>query len=289
MEKILLGTIDSFMTILKKSIPFRNFLPLRRIISILFLSILMPCKVYALDITAGAATWLAWSEQHSKRAETKYTLDMESDVAFLYGPTLSVKFNEDFNLTFVFLYGRFTYKNQDPNDSTNFKSDRIDIDTALNYRLNEYFKVFGGIKYLSFDMMQVPYYSDLALPQFYEQQGLHRSLGLGLGLSATIPVSEDIFLLGTLSGFYLANIGKEKIAEIDLVIGTIGSSKAKYRDYGINSQFSAAYYIASMSTAINLGVRMQYFITDYNNDEYPVTIKHIIYGITLSATYSFNI
>ena len=244
-----------------------------------------------MDITAGAATWLAWSEQHSERAETKYTLDMESSPAFLYGPTLSVKFNEDFNLTFVFLYGRFNYKSQNPNDSTDFKSNRIDTDIALNYRLSEYFKVFGGIKYLSFDMMRVPNYFYLALPQLYDQQVLHRSLGLGLGLSATILVSENIFLLGTFSGFYLTNAGKEKIAVIDdlATMEIINRSKAKYRDYGINSQVSAAYYIASISTAINLGGRIQYFITDYNNDKYPVTVKHVIYGITLSATYSFNI
>ncbi|MCL2156069.1 MAG: hypothetical protein FWH53_10420, partial [Leptospirales bacterium] len=126
MKKFSLDTISGAMIILEKAFRSEIFcpdyylklkkffsilcrrvgLPLRLIISILFLSILIPYNVYALDITAGAATWLAWGEQHSERSETKYTLDMESSPAFLYGPTLSVKFNEDFNLTFVFLYGR---------------------------------------------------------------------------------------------------------------------------------------------------------------------------------------
>ena len=241
-------------------------------------------------MTIGTATWLAWGEQYCQKAESKYSLHMQSNPAFLYGPTLSVKFNEDFNLTFVFLYGRFNYKNQDPNDSTDFKSDRIDVDIALNYRLSEYFKLFGGIKYLSFDMMRGPYYPETdTFSQYNEHRGLHISSGLGLGLSATIPISENIFLLGTLSGFYLTNIGKEKIVLFDYYIEeTINSFKAEYCDYGINSQVSIAYYIAHVSTAISLGARIQYFETKYNNDEYPVTIKHIIYGITLSATYSFN-
>ncbi|MCL1865611.1 MAG: hypothetical protein FWF73_07350 [Spirochaetes bacterium] len=72
----------------------------------IFIGIIIPFKVYAVDISVGATTWYAWQE----RTYTEWDLDgakLDVDPAFFYGPAVSVKFNDDFNLTFVYLYGKF--------------------------------------------------------------------------------------------------------------------------------------------------------------------------------------
>ena len=233
-------------------------------------------KAHAIDMTVGATSWCAWGEQKSTGADSNAAA--KSDPALLFGPTLSVKISESFNLTFVYLYGKFNY--EDPGDS--FKSKRSDADLALNYRLSDYFKVFAGAKYLSFDMMQVEYISGSNLSV---NDGKHEFIGAGFGVTATFPITENLFLLATLSGF--SGWGTEKV---DVSGSKNFSFNAGINDYGINSTLSLAYYITSASTVISLGGRYQYFKTKYDEDKFfPVAIKNTIYGITLSAAYSFNI
>jgi hypothetical protein len=193
---------------------------------------------------------------------------------------MSVKLSESFNVTFVYLFGKFNY--EDHGDS--FKSKRSDADLALNYRLSGYFKVFAGVKYLAFDMMQVEHIASATETAIND--GKHQFIGGGLGLSATFPLANSLFLLATLSGF--SGWGYEKV---DV---TSASKKFSFdaglNDFGINSNLSIAYYISSASTAISLGARYQYFKTKYTESKYfPVTIDNTIYGVTLSAAYSFDI
>ena len=99
-------------------------------------------KAYAFDITVGATTWYTWNDMtHSEAGVIK-----DIDPAFLYGPALSAKFNDDFNLTFIFLYGKFDTKT----NTGDVKMTRMDSDLALNYRLNDYLKIFAGVKYLGY-------------------------------------------------------------------------------------------------------------------------------------------
>jgi len=224
------------------------------------IGIIIPCKVYATDISVGAATWYAWWDM------TQRGLTMEMDPEFLYGPALAVKFNEDFNLTFIYLYGKFDIINW---DGTTDKLKRTDSDLALNYRLNDYFKLFGGIKYNTY-----------SIPSNMDFWGV----GPGLGLGYTLPLSENLFLLANLSGFYLWAKEEDK---------DDGSGKPTYKfdakEYGINSTLSIAYYIASASTTVNIGGRYQYLKVDYDDDKPEGNMKHKFYGITLSATYTFSI
>ena len=252
---------------------------------VIFISIIIPCKGYTIDITAGMTSWFAWGEQKSSGANSNPV--MQSSPAFLFGPTLAVKLSEKFSLTFVYLYGgKFYYEDKDE-IAEKFKSKRSDADLALNYRINDYFKIFGGIKYLSYDMMQVRYTPSGGSSVTYENDGKHTVWGGGLGLTATFSVAENLFLLATLSGFRSVN-GQDKISQTD---GGTFSFEHTFEDYCINSSLSMAYYITSASTAISLGGRYQYFKTKYGDDNLfnGIAIKNTIYGVTLSATYSFNI
>ena len=219
----------------------------------LCIGIIIPQKLYAVDITVGATTWYAWWDIDAGQES------LDVDPTFLYGPALSVKFNNDFNLTFIYLYGKYDVTFDKGKDTVK----RTDSDIALNYRLNDYFKLFAGMKYMGFE-------------QDYKQN----AIGPGLGLSATVPVMENFFLLGTLSGFHLW--GKGKHGENN---GTISSN---YKEYGFNSTLSLAYYIAPASTTVSLGGRYQYFKTnDDSSNGNNFTSK--IYGATLTATYTFSI
>jgi long-subunit fatty acid transport protein len=249
-------------------------------------------------MTAGATVWYAWgsrfenTQDYSIRKNNNYTFDP----TFLYGPVLSVKFSDDFNLTFVYLYSKFgynedVYKDLGGNFFVKSNIKRADSDIALNYKLNDYFKVFAGAKYLSY---KISLSFDDPNPEIghCNSHSEHKSIGPGLGLSTTYPITNNIFLLGTVSGFYLFSKGEKfydhKIYDkypkpVNITIG--------YNEYGINSSLSVAYYIAKLSTVISLGGRFQYFVTDYYDYKffYINYIRNMIYGVTLSATYTFSI
>jgi hypothetical protein len=68
------------------------------------------------------------------------------------------------------------------------------------------------------------------------------------------------------------------------------SSDVDYKEYGVNSNLSIAYYIAEVSTVISLGGRFQYIYTAYKNNELGLSsIRFTMYGVTLTATYTFGI
>jgi hypothetical protein len=269
-----------------------------RFIYIIFiiLWIVIPCKAYALDITVGATTWYAWGSRYENTQ--KYSIRTNSNYAFdptfLYGPVASVKLNDDFNLTFVYLYSKFSYIENVYDDyegsyfvKSNIK--RSDSDLAVNYRLNDYLKLFVGAKYLAYQISLS--YDDTNGDNYYSNSK-HSGIGPGIGLNATYPVTDNIFLLGTISGFYLWSRDGEKFEDYYMYDKdrptkmTVG-----YNEYGINTNISAAYYISGWSTVISLGVRYQYFITDYSEYEPFLidSIKNQFFGITLTATYTFSL
>ncbi|MCL1864923.1 MAG: hypothetical protein FWF73_03835 [Spirochaetes bacterium] len=261
------------------------------------ISAIIPCKTYALDITLGATTWYALSEQNytqdKKRSPGVINNSIaKSDPAFLYGPTLAVRFTNDFNITFVYLYGHFeTEKDQGGGRKSKTKFSRSDSDIALNYRLGDYFKVFAGMKYLSYGI--TPARTDSVTFEISKNVDMHTSYGPGLGLSATVPVIGNLFALGTVSGLYLW--GSHGADITDMTVGTPPnyqqrSVNLKYNEYGINTTVSLAYYIAPASTVISLGGRFQYLKADYTkNSIYLKSIEFTSYGVTLTATYTFSI
>lgn len=226
------------------------------LIAVIFISLpLCQINLHAAEISAGATTWYAWWDFDNQDSAGE---DNEYGPEFLYGPAISVKFSDDYNFTFVFLYGKF-----DMDDSENEEIKRYDSDLALNYRLNSYFKIFAGGKYMA-------YKSGSGFD--------HSGYGPGAGLSAVLPLGGNIFILGNISGLYLW--GEEKSS---------GNETLKYNEYGMNSGLSLAYYINAASVTLSLGGRYQYFKTVPESSDNGSEIAHQFYGITASATYSFNL
>jgi len=258
----------------------------------IFIALIVSCRLYALDMTTGVAAWYASSEQYyTQKPQSGSGLVHDSLVkskpAFLYGPTLSVKLNSDFNITFVFLYGTFdTEKNTGAGGlMSKSKYQRSDSDLALNYRLNNYFKVFTGFKLLTYHITPTKY--DGMSFRITNMQP-HVSYGLGSGLSAAIPLIDNLFCLGTVSGLYL--LGADKVQMEELPGNNPRNLKNKYNEYGINTTLSLAYYIAPASTVISLGGRFQYLKAEYKQN--PICLDAItfaIYGVTMTATYTFSL
>ncbi|MCL2155518.1 MAG: Lpg1974 family pore-forming outer membrane protein [Leptospirales bacterium] len=273
------------------------------------ISSIIPSAVYSIDITVGATTWCAWGNRNEDIMSDRHwtgsawgnnsrrygnNTNYSFDPSFLYGPALSIKFNNDFNLTFVYLYGKFEHQATYSDNATEiphpmnavYKFKRNDSDIALNYRLNDYLKVFAGIKYMKYDIKLTA--ENLATNAVSPCNSNHTGYGPGFGFSGTYPLTENIFLLGTLSGFYLFSSGEE--FNDDLVYADTFNEKVGYNEYGINSTLSIAYYIAPAATVISLGGRFQYFKTDYDKKDrfYINSITNKMYGITLTATYTFS-
>ena len=268
----------------------KNLLLLFSAISI---SLIIPHKLYALDITLGGTTWYAQSEQYYTQVKSPGGLIgnsiAKSDPAFLYGPTVAVRFSPDFNLTFVYLYGFFeNEKKSGSGEPYTTKFSRSDSDLALNYRLGDYFKVFIGAKYLAYGI--TPAKQDAANFQVVGNVDIHKSYGPGVGLSATVPLVGNLFGLATVSGLYLWGDHDAKVKDYGANDDTARNVTLKFNEYGFNSNLSLAYYIAPASVVISLGARFQYLISDYDkNPIYLDSIKFTIWGATLAATYTFRI
>jgi hypothetical protein len=212
------------------------------------IGIILPYKAYSAEISVGASTCEAWIEQNSKNGD-----NLIIGPSFLYGPVLSLKVNESFDIRVVYLYGKFNETSN--NDKTKIR----DSELTFNVGLNDYFKIIAGVKYMG----------------FLEPDIKHIAYGPELGFSTTLPITYKINLIASLSGFYLG--GKK----------SGGSSKKGYNEYGINSTLSLSYYIASASITVSLGRKFQYFQSNYYKDN--DWVKNKFFANTLTATYSFDI
>ena len=251
----------------------------------LFILILAPYKVYAIDLTIGPSICFVWLDEKQKTLPFRYSYD--ADPAFLYGPIWSLKFNDDFNLTFTFLTGDFTCRATEYILGDFYTNTGIislgDVELVLYYRLNEYFQVFAGAKYIYWTYVgHIDSFAERALFVFIRSLVFGLPLGIEefdsrgpmLGLRADFPIAENLFLLAKLGGFYLW--GKDRCS----------TEKFTYKEYGINSNLALEYRIQSFPIAVSLGGRFQYSQTGYYDveDGNRNKRKQKIYGITLAVT-----
>lgn len=237
--------------------------------AVTLLTVSIPLK--AMDITVGAATWYSWWDMDAKMDTTEFSMDN----AFLYGPALAVKINDDFGLNMIFLYGEFEGDQTITGVSTKMPTNtkRYDSDTSISYRLNGYFKLFAGLKYMGYEIKGDGNSTYGVDPYTVE----NIAYGPAAGLSMVLPIVENIYLLVNGSGMYLWGTSKNTMSE-----------DTDANSYGYNTTASIAYYIASASVTLSIGGRYQYFkwIPDEDNG---TESDHAFYGITAAATYTFSI
>jgi len=227
-----------------------------------------------MDITVGANTWYSWWEMEPKDSPDKF----EYDPAFLYGPAFAVKFNDDFSLNTVFLYGKYNCDYKVYFETAGWQTIpadviRYDSDTSLSYRLSNYLKLFLGFKYTGYK------FNSEAEPALYMPEITVKNTiyGPAAGISGVFPLFDNFFLLANGSVLYLRGKSDNSAK---------GSSDVKCPGY--NTSASLAYYISPASVTISIGGRYQYL--DWNAvDNNGTDAAHKFYGITAAATYTFSI
>ncbi len=228
----------------------------------IFMTVSKPQAGTAAGMSVGAATWYTyWDYDNNSK--------IDIDPTFLYGPVFSFKINDRFNMTLAFLYGTFDMKYTSTTAVSNYEMTRYDGDFAVNYRLNDYFKIFIGAKYTNYNY------------EFEDDdvEMKHSGIGTGSGLSLIVPVYSGFFFIMNAGGVYLWGTEKTEFSNDD-------KNTEKSKDYGVNTTAALAYYIEPASVTLSLGGRYQYII---NNYEDSASEKHKFYGVTFSAIYSFDI
>jgi hypothetical protein len=215
------------------------------------IAIISPFAVKAVDVSVGATVWYASWDFKSKSEFQTDTMKLKAEL--MYGPLAAVKISQDWSVSSVFLYSS-SYET--PDDSIK----RMDSDTVVNYTFNKYLKFFAGNKFMRFSF----------------KTGYHQSDGPGGGLGATMPIIENLYLLGNGSVYYLFGSHKDD------------GGKKNMRESGFSAAGALAYYLEPASTTFTAGYRYQFFKTKYiSNDTYNSSDEHTFKGFTASIVYSF--
>ena len=178
-----------------------------------------PRPLQSATLGIGAAGWYTWWDPKPDFQPA------EADPSIMYGPQLVIAFSPTISLSSVFLYGKFNYYQE------NYESEieRYDSDTALSYKLNQYVRVFGGLKYMGYEW----------------EEGSHLGYGPGFGLGFTYQLSNSLFCVLSVSGLYLWAEQEDDSSE--------GNTTMDYTEYGVNSSVSFAYMIPSSSVSLLSG------------------------------------
>lgn len=209
----------------------------------------------AASVSVGAASWYSdWSFDQQSQGKKPV------DSALMYGPLFSVSFADRWSWSNIFLYGKFTL--HDPYMKMDLA--RIDVDSTLNYSVTSLFKVFAGAKWMA--------YSDTGF--------FHRGGGPAAGIGVTLPLSNQLFVLGNVSGVYIFGNQKNNYNE--------SNRNSLYREPGVNTTLALAYAAESVPVSLSLGGRFQYFRSMYESGSGEDDITHMFYGVTLSAIYTFK-
>lgn len=232
---------------------------MKKILSIvLLLTVILPAAGYSASLSIGGTLWYAtWTGLGSDFDK----LGPEP----LYGPAVTLGLNPQWSISSVFLTGVYEATTElSPGFIADLKIRRYDSDSALNYAVNRYFRVFGGFKYMKYAM-------EMRVAGSLASEGTHSSMGPALGFSVVLPLADNIFAIGSMSGMYLSG----------------DSDGEEYTEPGYNTQINVAYSFTGAPVVLTAGYRYQYFKTVYDNSDAEDS-KMKFYGFTVSALYTFT-
>ncbi|MBN1532393.1 MAG: hypothetical protein JXA20_07010 [Spirochaetes bacterium] len=284
---------------------------MKKKVIIVFLSAfcLFPVVTNAMSISAGPYVWYAWWDSSFARALvrdniflTYFRPSISINPSFLYGPVLSVNFNERVSWSTVFVTGEFGISSRSIVTSpmavgtiaplsTSQEVRRYDVDSALNYKFLDWLKLFVGIKYQHYSIDHIFFIPNSMLSEYeYSNHGISAAVGPGF----TFHLGGAFYLLCNVSALYQYLIIDKTgyIMPLSSAIRLPANQLVNYHLIGANATASIAYYISGLSTTINLGFRYQYaHILDKGttNDPELGGLSDHFYGITCSAVYTFEL
>ncbi|MCU0848459.1 MAG: hypothetical protein MUD12_11285 [Spirochaetes bacterium] len=305
----------------------------------------------ALEISAGPMAWYAWwspyfknyfQNRYSNRIKALHYMEYgeiylrsrwKESGSFLYGPAVSVKVSDEWSFSSVFTmgspYGQTggsmkLYPGPDIiSQNVSLRMKKYDSDTTVNYSPLPYLKIFCGFKYQGYSYSSRPLKTFLTSAPtaadfwLYNYTAESDGYGAGLGLGTVLPVAEDLYLLGNLSGVYMRSYvdWNEKAFSPLSLNAFMNRQNQKFNAAGMNGSLSLAYYITAASVTVSAGFRFQmlkmycsrlvhsYYDSTYNvftmliqnkilgysgRDVFNGTTDYF-YGVVLSVTYNFKI
>jgi hypothetical protein len=260
------------------------------VLLVLCAAVLMPSAVRAADVSVGGSMWVSQWEpfftQSMKKsidqlttADYKYSSKVDVDTGLVCGPLVSVRLGDSLSWGNMLLVGKYdgilkmrvveTATGNSQSSEMKFTTWRGDIDSTLNYSLNRYFKVFGGVKCM---------YMEYAMSSEGDDSNTNsKGVGPALGVSLSLPLTDNLFGVFNVSSLYLRTV-MDPAEGKDMWFNVLGG----------NTTLSLAYYFSSLSLTASAGVRYQqlrYFEStsgtgmDKSDDKF--------YGLVFSLIYTF--
>lgn len=285
---------------------------------------LFSTKAYAMDFIVGARSgYFVW-QPYFKDMKGSGVEELETGSGVLYGPAISAIISENITFSVVALFGKQSTYWDNENTTKPFgpqtivstgnfygEIDRIDVDTALSYRVSERFKVFVGYKYQYTETMtKGTFLRSDPLPPNHDQMYLLEAIievpahgpALGMGYSQTI--GSNFFFTVNLSGLYMFSEhhfvrDRVKIYESDatfqiLLVDTQDGATGKTyktRQMGLNVEPSVGMSIGNVIAT--LGLRFQWMRIKFIDKPMIDTVQFgptdwmndYLYGVFVGALY----
>jgi len=295
----------------------------RKILSSIVFLLVFGCTLpaFAVDFMLGAkAGYFVW-DPYINEIGGGGLEDLEYGSGILYGPVISVSFTPDLTFSVSGLFGTQSAHWYSPDQLTTVggggqynisgtyfvEIDRIDIDSALSYRLTEKMKVFAGYKY------QRGLFTMKSTERRYDPVGANDLVydgymkinipahGPALGLGFSQPLGSQFFAAANLSGLYMFNLGKMKeqkykeyLASNGLeflgVVETGTPISLEAEQIGFNFEPAVGGLFESVGIVVTLGARLQYTWIRFNNPEDVLPdgwSPDIQYGLYMTVLYNF--
>jgi len=283
----------------------------------LLLAASIAAPAFATDIIVGAkAGYYIWRPFYNDLGASGMS-DIDYGTGMLAGPVVSLLLSPDLTFSLAGLAGRqsthwqskFSNFDSDTDVSGGYYFDtlRIDIDSALSYRLSDNLKLFAGYKllYLSTDYK----YTEVrtAVPggaiEAIDIQDMHIITpfhGPALGVGVSLPLNDRVFVAANLSALYMIGVFDVKKNTRHTSEPPPGAfvgvddpfEKARMQQYGLNVEPAIGFNPGGGLPIISLGLRFQWLrvrfteTRDYNGgtDDW---FDDYLYGMFVSAVYVF--
>jgi len=292
------------------------------ILAVLAPFLLASTPLMALDFLVGAkAGYFVW-EPFFKDMEGSGFGDVEKGEGVLYGPVLSVIFTPTISFSISGFFGTQnthwhssnylqTWEGQTEISeiSGTYYADmsRMDIDSALSYRVSELFKIFIGYKYqwISVEMRHTERrhgvnHSEESVIDLYLEI-LFPSHGPAVGIGYSQPLSPDFFIAANFSVLYLWSKLDMSDSEYQTYNApTLSYANSAYREepmgtydlyqIGLNFEPTIGAQIGGTGVVATLSARIQYMRIKFKEDSetgHGDWYTDMLYGLFVSAMYTF--
>ena len=282
----------------------------------LFIILLFPVLSRSAEINIGGTVWYAWWDAPWARKD-----DFSLEPAYLHGPVVSIKFTDYLGISSFFVFGNFDESSSESwgtyymDETTgypiykigNAKVQRYDSETALDFYLYKYIRLFLNCKYMAYklkaDFTGTINVNHPTLGSIYggtwssNTEEESQVLGYGFGFGFKTPVLKGFQLMFNASGLY------SPLGNYERTVMDSDGSRLTYNvgisNYGALADAAVIYHPPLLQTYFSLGFRYQYvqykqkeeydgpdadrFAVNYN-DEFEE-----LYCITFSVIYNIDL